>query len=272
VASKRSAQRRGDLVIIGGHEDKSGAMSVLREVVERARGGPVIVATLASEVANELWPVYRKAFRKLGVRDVHHLDIERRSESADRTQVRSIDRARAVFLTGGDQLRLTSKLGGTLIAEAIRGVHARGGVIAGTSAGASVMSETMLVAGSAGDSVRVRADVRMAPGLGFVRDLVIDQHFSQRGRIGRLLAVVTQNPRLLGVGIDENTAIVLNVERQFHVVGENAVYVVDGRSITHSNVYDGQADAALSVHGMRLHLLAQGDHFDLNTRLPHKVS
>jgi cyanophycinase len=271
VASKPKIGQRGVLVIIGGHEDKSGAMPVLREVVERSPGGPIIVATLASQVADELWPVYRNAFRKLGVRDVHHLDIERRSDAADRTKLRHIERARAVFLTGGDQLRLTSKLGGTSLAEAIRRVHERGGVIAGTSAGASVMSETMLVAGAAGDSVHVRADVRMAPGLGFVRDLVIDQHFAQRGRIGRLLAVVAQNPRLLGVGIDENTAIVLHADRRFQVIGKNAVYVVDGRNITHSNVYEDPSDAALSVHGLRLHLLAQGDEFDLNMGLPRRL-
>ncbi|RYG56566.1 MAG: cyanophycinase, partial [Alphaproteobacteria bacterium] len=148
----------------------------------------------------------------------------------------------------------------------VRELHDRGGLLAGTSAGASVMSETMLVGGSSSESHHI-GDVHMAPGLGLIRNAIIDQHFAQRGRIGRLLGAVAHNPRLLGVGIDEDTAIQVAGSR-FEVLGSGAVYVVDAEEVTQSNIAEARSACALSMHDVRLHVLAAGDSFDLKRRAP----
>ncbi|AUX46957.1 cyanophycinase [Sorangium cellulosum] len=258
----------GALVLIGGHEDKTGERQILREVVAGARGRPIVVATLASEVAGELWSEYEQVFRALGAGDVRHLDIAQRGDANEERWWRSIEDAGGVFFTGGDQLKITSKLGGSCAADAIVGLYRRGGLVAGTSAGASVMSETMLVGGAGEESAKVRGAVRMAPGLGLVRDILVDQHFAQRGRLGRLLGAVAHNPRLLGVGVDEDTAAVIDAGRSLRVLGSGAVYVVDGRGISHTNLVEEQEDKVLSLFDVRLHVLSAGDVFDLETRRP----
>ncbi|WP_437732078.1 cyanophycinase [Sorangium sp. So ce1335] len=258
----------GALVLIGGHEDKEGEREILREVVRRAGGRPIVVATLASEVAGELWIEYEPVFRALGAGDVRHLDIAQRDQAREARWLEILDDAGCVFFTGGDQLKITSKLGGSRLADAICAVYRRGGTIAGTSAGASVMSETMLVGGAGEESAKVRGAVRMAPGLGLVRDILVDQHFAQRGRLGRLLGAVAHNPRLLGVGIDEDTAAVIEPERRLRALGTGAVYIVDGRNLSHTNIGEEQGDRALSLFDVRLHVLSSGDSFDLETGRP----
>jgi cyanophycinase len=150
----------------------------------------------------------------------------------------------------------------------IREIYENGGVLAGTSAGASAMSETMLVTGNGDESYRIKSALLMAPGLSFAPDLLIDQHFSQRGRMARLIGAVTQNPRVLGIGIDEDTAIIVDREAEFHVLGKGAVYVVDGSSSTYSNIGEEESERTLSSFSITLHMLSQGDEFDLNTRTP----
>ncbi|MFC6660294.1 cyanophycinase [Deinococcus multiflagellatus] len=161
---------------------------------------------------------------------------------------------------------MTSQIGDTPLEARIREVYERGGVVAGTSAGASVMCETMLVKGPSRESYRI-GDLQMAPGLGLVRGVIIDQHFAERGRMGRLLGAVAQNPRVLGIGIDEDTAIVLQ-GGHFRVIGSGAVYVADGAGITHSNIAEARTDEPLSLYDVRLHVLSAGDAFDLNRRAP----
>jgi cyanophycinase len=150
--------------------------------------------------------------------------------------------------------------------ERLHHLYACGGTIAGTSAGASVMTETMLVAGD-GDSSAHRNGVQMAPGFGLLPGALVDQHFAERGRIGRLVGAVAQNPRILGIGIDENTAVIMR-RRRFHVLGDGAVYVVDGSTIAYSNLEEEEVaeKQALSIHGVTLHVLSDGDSFDLATR------
>jgi cyanophycinase len=182
-----------------------------------------------------------------------------------------LDGADAVFFTGGDQLKITSQIGDTPVFERLREIHRAGGLIAGTSAGASVMCETMLVSGDGDDSPSVRDTVQMAPGLGLFRGVIIDQHFAERGRLGRLLGAVCLNPKNLGIGIDEQTAVV--VERgRFYVLGSGAVYVVDGADVTFSNVAQEEEDHTLSAHGVRLHVLSQGDQFDIEERRPGRLT
>jgi cyanophycinase len=150
----------------------------------------------------------------------------------------------------------------------VQEIYENGGVVAGTSAGASAMSETMLVSSDDDDSYRIKSALLMAPGLGLAHDLLIDQHFSQRGRMARLIGAVSQNPRVLGVGIDEDTAIVVRGDRDFQVLGAGAAYVIDGSKITYSNIGDEESDRTLSAFNITVHMLSQGDRFDLATRTP----
>jgi cyanophycinase len=226
----------------------------------------MVLATVASRQPEGYFESYQKAFADLGVAELVELYVNDRGETHDPEKLALFDGAGAVFFSGGDQLRIASQIGDTPLERRVREIHERGGVIAGTSAGASVMSETMLVAGPSSESHRI-GDLNMAPGLGLIRDAIIDQHFAERGRIGRLLGAVAHNPRILGVGIDENTAIVLEDDR-FAVIGAGAVYVVDAEEVTQSNIAEARSDTALSLHDVRLHVLASGDSFDLASRAP----
>ncbi|MFH5923018.1 cyanophycinase [Roseomonas xinghualingensis] len=262
----RSKMGKGPLVIIGGHEDKEGERIILREVARHLKGGHLVLATVASHQPEGYFESYKKAFSDLGVTDLVELYVEERSEARDEEKLRVFEGAAGVFFSGGDQLRISSQLGDTPVEQRVREIHEAGGVIAGTSAGASAMSDTMLVKGSSQETHRI-GDLHLAAGLGLVRDVIIDQHFAERGRIGRLLGAVAQNPRELGIGIDEDTAIVLR-GRKFEVIGSGGVYVVDGGSVTHSNIAEAEADRALSIHDVCLHVLCHGDCFDLNDRRP----
>jgi cyanophycinase len=268
LAGGQPATARGSLVIIGGHEEKEGRALILREVARRAGKGKLVVATLASEEPEEMWRDYERAFTALGVRRLEHLDVSSREALLRDGQPDVLDGASVVFFTGGGQLRITTMFGGTQLCERIQEFYRRGGTIAGTSAGASVMSDTMLVSGSGDESHRIGTSLQMAPGLGYIQDTIIDQHFAERGRIGRLLGAVARNPRLLGLGLDENTAIVVEEELRFRVIGEGAVYVVDGRGLTATNLTEEDEDRAMSVFNVRLHVLSQGDEYDLQTREP----
>ncbi len=189
--------------------------------------------------------------------------------SLDKDKLRLFDGAAGVLFSGGNQLRIASQIGDTPVEQRVREIHARSGLITGTSAGASVMSETMLVKGTSGESYKI-GDLHMAPGLGLVRNAIIDQHFAERGRFGRLLGAVAHNPRELGIGIDEDTAIVIEGAR-FQVVGNGCVYVVDGAGVTHSNIAEARPERALSMYDVRMHVLGAGDSFDLASRRPTEV-
>ncbi len=267
VRSDPTPVPRGTLIIIGGHEDKEDEKLILRAVAARAGGGRLVVATVASEMPDDLWETYERVFRGLGVRHVYHLNVESRDEAKTERKLRILDDATVVFFTGGDQLKITSRLGDTPIYERLHEIYEGGGTIAGTSAGASVVCETMLVSGGHGGSNNIAGDLRMAPGFGLFPGVIIDQHFAERGRISRLVAAVTQNPRILGIGIDENTAIVR--ERQtLRVLGEGAVYVVDAQDLSYTNLTEEAGDRTISAYHLRLHLLSMGDEFDLVSREP----
>ncbi len=209
----------------------------------------------------------RRVFRDLGVREVVELDIRERQEAREEAKIRLLDNVAGVFFSGGDQRRMTSQLGDTPIYGRFQEIYDEGGVICGTSAGASVMSDVMLISGDSKESYRL-GDLQMGPGFGLIRGVIIDQHFAERGRIGRLLGAVAQNPRYIGLGIDENTAVVVEGGMHLRVIGEGAVYVVDGESVTCSNIAEGRQHAALSIHDVRLQVLSEGDSYDLAMRLP----
>lgn len=269
VASRLAVRKgKGTLIIIGGHEDKEGDRVILTEIARRIGAGKLVVATVASNHQEELFEEYERLFRALGVRHVHKLAVESREDAFSERAIRVLDDAAAVFFTGGDQLRITSQLGDSPVYDRIRDIHQRGGLVIGTSAGASVMSETMMVAGKGDESHRIGATLSMAPGFGLIHDVVVDQHFAERGRVGRLLGAIAQNPRMLGVGIDENTAIVVDGQRSFEVIGDGAVYVLDASGVTYSNLTEEEADRALSLFGVQVHVLSMGDTFDIGLREP----
>ena len=267
--TEQLTERRGTLIIIGGHEDRdpAGQREILREVARHVGGGKLVLATVASHQPEGYFPEYEKAFADLdGIGELVELYVEERRETGAPDKLDAIDGAAGIFFSGGDQLRLTSQIGDTAIEAAVRRLYDRGGLVAGTSAGAAAMSETMLVKGTSAVTHRI-GDLHMAPGLGLMPDVIIDQHFAERGRFGRLLGAVAHNPRVLGMGIDEDTAAVVEGDR-FRVIGSGAVYVVDGADVTHSNVAEARPERVLSMHDVRVHVLGTGDAFDLKERKP----
>jgi cyanophycinase len=263
-----SKSKQGTLIIIGGHEDHDGDKVILKEVASRVRNGKLVLATIASHEPEGYLEKYQTSFAELGVSEVTELYVEDRLEASDEAKLAALDEVQAVFFSGGDQLRITSQIGGTPIFDRVLDIYRNGGVIAGTSAGASMMSDIMLVKGTSGASFRV-GDVRMAPGLGLLSNVIIDQHFAERGRIGRLIGAVSQNPRELGIGIDEDTALVVQ-GGEFRVIGSGAVYLVDASGATHSDVAEADSDTTLSIHDLKLHVLSSGDRFDFSTRRPER--
>lgn len=259
----------GSLLIIGGREDKDNDKTILRLLARKVgKAGKIVVATIASGEPQGSFNEYERVFRGLGVRHVHHLTVESREEAQLESRVNVLRDADCVFFTGGDQLKITSQVGDTPIFTRVHEIYEAGGVIAGTSAGASVMTETMMVGGSNDASHRIGAHLRLAPGFGLLPGAIVDQHFAERGRIGRLLGAVAQNPRMLGLGIDEDSAILVHRGR-FRVVGSGAVYVVDGSRVSFTNITEADPDLPLCIYGVRLHVLNQSDRFDLKKRRPH---
>ena len=254
--------------MVGGREDRSGDRTILKEIASRANSSLLVVATLASEEPLQQWESYRQAFADLGVGAIRHLHIEGREGASDPQNLGMIEGASVVYFTGGDQLKLAGKLGGTPMLNRIHRLYAeRGGVIAGTSAGAAAMGATMLVSHATESSHKVESSFFMARGLGLVPDLIIDQHFAQRARIERLVGAVAEDPGVLGIGIDEDTAVILEGQT-LRIAGSGAVYVADGQGVTYTNVSERTPDQTLRLYDLRLHVLSHGSTFDLQSRRP----
>src|SRR3954465_5284117 len=259
----------GSLLIIGGHEDKEDEKVILRMLAKKVgKAGKLVVATIASDSPKTMFEQYDTTLRGIGMRHIHHLYVESREEACDDSKLRILRDADAVFFTGGDQLKITSQIGDTPIYSRICEIFDAGGLIAGTSAGASGMTETMIVPGQAEESFRIGNLLQLAPGLGLLQGVIVDQHFAQRGRIGRLLGAIAQNPRMLGIGLDEDSAILVQRGR-FQVLGSNAVHVIDGSRVSFTNITEAEPDSMLCIYGVRLHVLNQADTFDLKNRRPH---
>lgn len=262
------SQVNGQLVIIGGAEDREGDCKVLREFVRRAGGtkARIVVMTAATELPREVGDDYIRVFERLGAEDIRIIDTVSREDATSSSALEAIEKSTGVFFTGGDQSRITSIIKGTEIDAAIHKRYAEGIVVGGTSAGAAVMPDVMIVEGDSETNPRVEV-VEMGPGMGFLPGVVIDQHFLQRGRLGRLLSALAQQPAVMGFGIDENTAVIVS-DNKFEVVGEGAVTVVDVAEITHINIDGLLKDEALAICGAKLHILPDGYKFDLKTRKP----
>ena len=259
----------GPLIAIGGAEDKLGRRSVLRTFVSLAGGRDARIAVVptASSLGPEIVEVYDALFRKLGVREVLGARPQNREQADDPSLVGLLDDVTGIFMTGGNQLKLSAVVNGTAFGDAIAAAHRRGVVVAGTSAGASILSSHMVAFGPGGSTPKQRM-TQLAAGLGLVQHVVIDQHFSQRNRYGRLLMLVAQSPGLLGLGIDEDTAMVVTGEpgsQTLRVVGRGVVTVMDGRSVV-SNAHEARRTAPLLASGVVLHVLPAGFEFDLAKR------
>lgn len=259
----------GTLLIIGGAEDKKNECRILKRFVALAGGSQAVVAVLttATQEPATVGREYRQIFNRLGAGEVRVLDITTRDRADDPVSIGIIEGATGIFFTGGDQLRITSTIGGSGVNEALSEAYRSGVVIAGTSAGASVMSGTMIVGGNSDDAPKMNT-LNMAPGMGLLEEVVIDQHFAQRGRLGRLLAAVAHNPYILGIGIDEDTAVIVNPEARLEVIGSQTVTIIDGRNVSHTNVSELQTGQPLALVGINLHVIPAGYGFDLRARLP----
>lgn len=270
-ASQDVAERKiGKLLLIGGNEDKDeDKMVILPHFVKMCGGrdARILVCGTPSEKVAEKERTYRKLFEKIGVAEVMEPDVTRRHDGDDDELVEMVRRATGVFFTGGDQLRLTAIVAGTPFGEEVRHrVFNEGLIASGTSAGAAAMSSTMFISGSEKGTVR-RADVGLAPGLGYWRDTVVDTHFAQRGRVSRMLVIFAHNPQILGVGIDEDTAIEVQPGDSFKVIGNGAVFVFDG-TVTHSNAPEAGDEDVIAMTDSMMHVLPQGYGFDLQRKRP----
>jgi cyanophycinase len=262
---------KGTLIIIGGREEKASDNDrrILGEVAKRAKRtkGDVVIIPVASQYPEEVAKEYVKVFHELSVPRISTLDIRCRDDATAPEAVQQVERASVVFFTGGDQLRITSQIGDSPVFQCLHKLYRSGATIVGTSAGAAAMPETMLIGGKGDESNRV-STLGMAPGLGLIEGVIIDSHFAERGRFGRLLGAVTENPRNVGIGIDENTAIVVE-DGGFTVLGSGAVYILDGTQVKYSSLSERQPEGVVSIFGVKLHVLGEGDCFDLAERQPY---
>jgi cyanophycinase len=259
-------QGAGAVMIIGGAEDKLRDRVILSRFVDLAGGqdARIVVISTASSLGDEATQLYRELFTRMGAGRIDGLRPVTREEANSPEAGHFVDAATGVFLTGGNQLRLASVVGGTALGAAMVRAHERGVVIAGTSAGASAVSTHMMAFGASGATPKNRM-AQISAGLGILRGIVVDQHFEQRTRLGRLLAVVAQSPSLIGVGLDEDTAAIVWPDQTLEVIGRGAVTVVDGSEVV-TDAFQSKAHRPIMVSGAKLHSLPAGYRFDLQTR------
>jgi len=264
-ATPAKNQSRGYVIPIGGAEAKRKDPIILERFVELCGGvdARILVIPTAS-LLDETGPLYQELFEGMGAKAMC-IPIEERDQCYGEEILSVMDRATGIFITGGNQLRLSTILGGTPVARAIRRLNVSGVHMAGTSAGAAIISEHMIAGGRGGPSPR-ESGVVLAPGLGLTNRAIIDQHFNRRGRMGRLLAALSFNPFACGLGIDENTAAFIAPDGKLEVVGHGTVTVVDPSDLRHSSMSYVRKAESISLIGLKLHVLANGSHFNLETR------
>jgi cyanophycinase len=256
----------GHVIVIGGAEDKVRERVILARFIKLAGGHDARIAVIST--ASSLGPLagemYRRVFTDLGASEVHPIHTINRAQCSDPIAVGTVREATGIFLTGGNQLRLSSTIGGTPLAHAITRRHREGAVVAGTSAGASAMSTHMVAFGASGATPKQRM-VQMAAGLGILPGVIVDQHFEQRNRLGRLLAIIAQNPSLLGIGVDEDTAGVVGPDRVLEVIGRRSITIIDGAE-SETDAWEVKAHRPLMISNVILHSLPTGYRFDLDRR------
>ncbi|TCN27753.1 cyanophycinase [Mesobacillus foraminis] len=265
---ERQKMNSGKLLIIGGNEEKCTEGDILSLFIQLSmeRGGPVGILPAASQIPDEVSRDYIKVFRNLGAEEIKVLAVDTREKADDPSILGTTSELGALFITGGDQKRLSDLIRGsklhTLLMEKWRsGMH-----IGGTSAGASIMGEDMIIYSEMKNNDEERLVIEMGKGFGFEKNLLIDQHFSQRARFGRLIGAIAENKELVGIGIDENTAILVN-GKQFEVIGEHQVFVIDGLNGSLVDfVRSENGGEELTITDFKLHALTDGYSFNLSTR------
>lgn len=265
-ARVKDGDERGWIVPIGGAEEKEGNPDILKRFVELCGGeaAEIVVIPTASRL-EETGDRYEEIFTELGASAVTTLDFDTRRDAAEDNRLKQLREASGIFFTGGNQLRIATMIGGTPIARLVRERNARGVPVGGTSAGASILSDHMIVAGTEGGSP-TSSNVRLAPGLGLTNRLVIDQHFRQRDRLGRLLAALAYNPFSVGIGLDEDTAAFIGPDNTLEVVGSGAVTVVDASELAFSSMAQAGSDDPVCMLGLKVHILIAGATYNLETR------
>jgi cyanophycinase len=258
---------RGWIIPIGGAENKENDRHILERFVRCSgdRDADIVVIPTASRL-HETGPRYEKLFKDMGAARVTVMDFDTRRDCQERGRLERLEEASGIFFTGGNQLRLTTLLGGTPVAKLIRLRNANGVTVGGTSAGASILSEHMIAFGDEGSSV-ISGSVRLAPGLGLTNRFIIDQHFRQRDRLGRLLTALAYNPFAIGIGLDEDTAAFIGADETVEVEGSGGVTIVDAADVSYSSMDSVVEGQPVCMLGMRLHVLVAGATFNLHTRL-----
>jgi cyanophycinase len=257
---------RGWIVPIGGAENKENDRHILERFV-RVSGGDaanIVVIPTASRM-HETGPRYERLFADMGAAQVATMDFDTRRDCQEPGRLRRLEEATGIFFTGGNQLRLTTLLGGTPVAKLIRMRNAHGVAVGGTSAGASILSEHMIAFGDEGSAV-VSGSVRLAPGLGLTNRFIIDQHFRERDRLGRLITALAYNPFAIGIGLDEDTAAFIGPDETLEVEGSGGVTVVDGSEVSYSSISEVAEGQPVCVLGLKVHILTAGATFNLHTR------
>ena len=258
---------RGWIVPIGGAENKENDPRILARFVEVSGGAAadIVVIPTASRL-HETGPRYETLFRELGAARVSVMDFDTRRDCQEPNRLSRLEEASGIFFTGGNQLRLTTLLGGTPVATVIRRRNAAGATVGGTSAGASILSEHMIAFGDEGSSV-ISGSVRLAPGLGLTNRFVIDQHFRQRDRLGRLITALAYNPFSVGIGLDEDTAVFIGPDETLEVEGSGGVTIVDAKETTFSSMDSVSEGQPVCMLGLKVHVLVAGATFNLHTRV-----
>lgn len=260
------ASERGVLMPIGGAEDKLDDKIILSAFAQIAGGKSariVVVPTASSIEAAGLR--YKALFLGMGVESAEVVYIANRDDANGHAPLNLVQDATGIFLTGGNQMRLSAIIGGTRFEQLVRQRHMEGAVVAGTSAGASILSAHMVAYGASGATPKQRM-AQLVAGFGLISNVIIDQHFRQRDRIGRLLALVASNPGLLGVGIDEDTAAMIDDAGVLEVIGRHGVTIVDGSEM-YSDIFQVKGHGEITVSNAKLHVLTPGRRFDMNTRM-----
>ncbi|MDF1685110.1 MAG: cyanophycinase [Legionellaceae bacterium] len=263
----------GHLIAIGGNEDRVNDMIVLKRVIQEIKKAnyKIAVITTASEMPEERGKAYYDVFTTLGAGEVTVLNIKEREQANDEKFIKMLENADCIFFVGGNQLRLTTIIMGTKVFGAIQDRLQAGALIAGTSAGAAVFSDTMIYEGKSKEGL-FKGGVLCAPGFGFVKDIVFDTHFIDRGRIARLMQIVTANPDNFGIGLGENSGIILNGDGTTEVIGTGQIVVIDGHHLKHSNISNIGVGDAIAVEDIRIHSLVSGYGYDFKKHqflLPH---
>jgi cyanophycinase len=260
--------RKTSLIAIGGGE-MSDTREVLDEILRHLQTKPnprLAVMTVATNHSEEAAAKYNALFRRLGIKHVDVVDVSQRDDSFNEDSLKKIQTAHGLFFTGGDQLNITSLLGGTPLHNLIYERYKKGILIAGTSAGAAMMSSSMIISGSSDAPPKV-SGVAIAPGMDLIDSTIIDTHFSQRGRHGRLLTAIAHYPQVLGLGIDERTAMVFR-NGEFKVIGEGVVTVFDGRHMHYSDLPYRKDDQTVGMFGVDIHVLPSGYRYNMKDREP----